>query len=371
MENKLHIVFWDIPFPADYGGVIDAFYRLQALHQAGMDITIHCFQYGERQPNTALEKYCSKIFYYPRTTGWRGLHASLPYIVSSRSHPELLKNLCMDNAPILFEGIHTTYFLNDPKLDKRHQLIRTHNVESAYYAQLSNNTKQFFKKIYYAWESNRLAVYEKSLQHAQCLFPIAKHDTTFFQNLYPKLPVIYIAAFHPFTEVISAIGKGNYCLYHGNLQIAENEKAAQFLIQEVFANTDFPLVIAGKNPSKNLMRLQSKNIQIMANPSDSELNEWIVNAHIHVLPSFQTTGLKLKLLHALFAGRHCIANAEMLTGSYLEDAVILAKDANDFKKQIDTYMKIPFTEADKEKRKQLLQPFSNALNAQKIISKLH
>lgn len=147
MENKLHIVFWDIPFPADYGGVIDAFYRLQALHQAGMDITIHCFQYGERQPNTALKKYCSKIFYYPRTTGWRGLHASLPYIVSSRCHPELLKNLCMDDAPILFEGIHTTYFLNDPKLDKRHKLIRTHNVESAYYSQLSNNTKQLFKKF--------------------------------------------------------------------------------------------------------------------------------------------------------------------------------------------------------------------------------
>ena len=276
----------------------------------------------------------------------------------------------MDDAPILFEGIHTTYFLNDPKLAKRRKLIRTHNVESAYYSQLSNNTKQLFKKIYYAWESNRLAVYEKSLQHAECLFPIAKHDTAFFQNLYPNLTVIYTAAFHPFTEVISAIGQGNYCLYHGNLQIAENEKAALFLIQEVFANTDFPLVIAGKNPSKNLLQLQTKNIQIIANPSNTELNEWIANAQIHVLPSFQTTGLKLKLLHALFAGRHCIANSDMLTGSALEGAVLLANDADAFKQQIAKYMKMPFTEADKENRIQLLQPFSNTLNAEKIISRL-
>ena len=100
------------------------------------------------------------------------------------------------------------------------------------------------------------------------------------------------------------------------------------------------------------------------------MNEWIANAQIHVLPSFQTTGLKLKLLHALFAGRHCITNAKMLTGSALEGAVLLANDANDFKQQIAKYMKIPFTEADKENRIQLLQPFSNTLNAEKIISKL-
>ena len=47
MENKrLHIVAFDVPFPANYGGAIDVFYKLKALHQLGIRITLHCFEYG-------------------------------------------------------------------------------------------------------------------------------------------------------------------------------------------------------------------------------------------------------------------------------------------------------------------------------------
>ena len=41
-ENHLHIVTLDVPYPADYGGVVDLFYKLQSLHQLG--IKIHLMQ---------------------------------------------------------------------------------------------------------------------------------------------------------------------------------------------------------------------------------------------------------------------------------------------------------------------------------------
>ena len=104
LDRKLHIISLDIPYPADYGGVIDIFYKLRSLHEAGVEITLHCFQYGNRTPQAELKKYCKDVFYYPRLTGWKGLDMTLPYIISSRRSKDLLANLVQDDAPILFEG---------------------------------------------------------------------------------------------------------------------------------------------------------------------------------------------------------------------------------------------------------------------------
>ena len=60
MKNKtLHIVSFNIPFPANYGGVIDVFYKIKALQNQGVNIILHAFEYG-RQQAPELEKYCSQ-----------------------------------------------------------------------------------------------------------------------------------------------------------------------------------------------------------------------------------------------------------------------------------------------------------------------
>ena len=39
MNNKtIHIIVFDVPYPSDYGGIIDVFYKLKALHQLGVNI---------------------------------------------------------------------------------------------------------------------------------------------------------------------------------------------------------------------------------------------------------------------------------------------------------------------------------------------
>jgi hypothetical protein len=65
-EKKLHIVCHDVPWPADYGGVVDLFYKLKALHAEGVKIILHCFLYGERSRQDELNKYCEEVHYYKR-----------------------------------------------------------------------------------------------------------------------------------------------------------------------------------------------------------------------------------------------------------------------------------------------------------------
>ena len=63
-------------------------------------------------------------------------------------------------------------------------------------------------------------------------------------------------AFHPYEDVSIKPGRGEFALYHGNLEVGENNLAAVFLAKEVFNALDIPLVIAGNNPSEELKHLK-------------------------------------------------------------------------------------------------------------------
>ena len=58
--KKINIISFNVPLPANYGGVIDVFYKIKTLTDLGFDIILHCFQYG-RPVAPELEKYCKEV----------------------------------------------------------------------------------------------------------------------------------------------------------------------------------------------------------------------------------------------------------------------------------------------------------------------
>ena len=75
---------------------------------------LHCFTSG-REEQPILKTFCEEVYYYQRRTGHKGFSHQLPYIVCSRSNPELLERLLQDEYPILLEGVHCTYLLQDDR----------------------------------------------------------------------------------------------------------------------------------------------------------------------------------------------------------------------------------------------------------------
>ena len=65
-DNHLHIIAFDVPYPANYGGVIDVFYRVKALSEAGVKVHLHCFEYGRGEQE--ILKRCHEVKYYKRDT---------------------------------------------------------------------------------------------------------------------------------------------------------------------------------------------------------------------------------------------------------------------------------------------------------------
>ena len=154
-ELHLHIVSFDIPYPPNYGGVIDVFYKIKALHAAGVKVHLHCFEY-HREPAKELDELCEVVHYYPRKTGVVAALSWKPYIVFGRRSDELLKTLCRDDFPILFEGLHSCYYLSHPSLKNRIKIYRESNIEHHYYFHLSKVEKNFFKKIYFIFSGIKL-----------------------------------------------------------------------------------------------------------------------------------------------------------------------------------------------------------------------
>lgn len=369
MDKHLHIVTLDVPYPADYGGAIEQMYKIKWLHQLGVKIHLHCFT-KSRPAAPELNGYCETVNYYPRKTGFKRFPIFTPYIVASRSEPALLANLQKDNYPILFEGIHTTFLLQTNLLKGRQIFVRLHNCEYRYYAQLAKHEKNFLKRLYFKYESFLLRKYEQRIAKRCALLAMSESDLDIFVKEFNAKDIQFIPAFVGWEEVTGPEGKGCYCLYHGNLSVNENEAAAAWLLQNVFDKSGLPFVIAGKSPSAALEKLAHENEHtcVVADPGEKELQDMIAKAQVNVLPSFNNTGIKLKLLNALYSGRHCLVNAAGVDGSGLENICTIANDAVAFKKAVTDLYAVPFSEAEVEKRKALLAGLNNnKKNAEKIM----
>ena len=376
-NSRLHLISFDIPLPADYGGVMDVFYRVKALHDAGITVILHCFQYRERKPQAELEEYCAEVHYYPRDLGPLSILSSQPFIVRSRASKALLKNLLKDNVPILFEGLHSCAFIADKRLEDRLKIVRMHNVEWEYYRNLNALESRFWKKIYFAMESKKLQLFENQvISHANIILTISPDDTAYFEERLEKQAlakpprIVYVPPFHPNTVVESRAGTGDFVLFHGKLSVGDNEEAAVYLIKKVFANRDIPLIIAGKQPSERLLQLAKPkaNIQILPNPTDVEMVNLIQNAQINVLLSFQKAGMKLKLLNALYRGRHCVVNRHMVQNTGLESLCYVKNTSRDIRALVESLMNVQLSSKQIEERKTILErDFSNKANAAKII----
>ncbi len=374
LSNKriLHIVAFDVPFPANYGGVIDIYYKIKAIYEEGIDIKLHVYNYGRKLSKSELSKYCSEINYYSRKIYKNPFMGTLPYIVNSRNSSDLLNNLQKDQAPILFEGLHCTYYLAHPSLQNRVKIVRTHNIEHHYYKHLESSESKYFKKYFFRIEAEKLKKHQEILKHANIIAAISPNDTSYFNKKFGN--TIYIPAFHSNNKMVKPDNKGDFVLYHGNLSVPENYNAAKQLILNVFSKIKTRAIIAGNNPPKELITLCNlhQNVELKYNLSTDEIHQLIENAHINVLYTNQNTGIKLKLLNALYLGRFSIVNSLMVEGSGLEKLCTISNNFQNIIQNINTLTKTDYTENHYTDKKLFLEKnFNNTIGVQKLIKHIY
>lgn len=375
MSNKLHIVSFNVPYPADYGGVIDVYNRLVALHRLGVDIHLHTFTYG-RPESKELEQCCTTVTYYRRHTGLASAMGPKPYIVKSRQNNELLHNLQSDNAPILLEGLHCCSVLE--QLEGRRILVRAHNVEHEYYARLAAAERNIFRRLYLRSEARRLLRYEPILLKSNAVLAVTQSDAEHFKAIGCQ-NVLLMPSSHNDDEVISLPNSDNdvsprYVLYHADLSVPENIETVEYLCNNIFGRCpDIHFVVAGRNPSKRVTDslASHRNVSLVANPDDDSMRRLIQDAQVLMLFTNFPTGLKLKLLNSLYAGRHCLVNSAMVAGTELGRLCTVADTVEQQLQSLKTLIRQPFTKDNVDQRRTLLGSlYSNEANARILLSQI-
>jgi hypothetical protein len=227
-----------------------------------------------------------------------------------------------------------------------------------------------FKKIYYLHESTLLHQYEKKIADRVPILAVSDKDTEVYRKEFGAEQISTLPVFLPFEEVRSKEGTGCFCLYQGNLSVAENEQVVAWLLKKVFHCLEVPLIVTGKDPSVRLSRLiaQYPHVCLIANPSEQEIQDLITKAQINILPSFNCTGVKLKLLNALFNGRHCIVNEDAARSTGLESICHIGNDAESIQQLITSLFEQPFTAEEIVDRKEVLNHrYDNEENVRRLI----
>lgn len=360
MHKQLHLVSFDVPWPVNYGGVIDVYHKARWLKRSGWSVNLHCFEYGRAQ-SSQLYEVADAVYYYPRHLNIRRLLSRLPFIVSSRDHKDIFERLQADHIPLLLEGLHSTYFLPELSIESQRKIIvRSHNIEHDYYQLLSQVERRKFHRYYLRQEAEKLHRYEEVLRNAGWIAAISEKDQNYFKAQYGHS--FLLRPFHAFDKVDIRKGRGDYCLYHGNLAVAENHTIARWLIEDVQPLCKARFIIAGQKPSRELIRLAKANpgVELVINPDFETLDLLVSDAQINVLPAAQESGTKLKLLHSLFRGRFIVGNCKMINDSALDGCCVIAESANEFAAEIDKYISMSFSVSDIQQRESILdEHFSN------------
>jgi hypothetical protein len=373
LSQHLNIVSFDVPYPANYGGAIDVFYKVKWLHSQGVKVHLHCFTYG-RPPAPELEPLCEETTYYRRRTGLWSNFSLLPYTVRSRRSALLKKNLLKNDYPILFEVLHTCFLMKDAGFARRKKIYRHSNIEHTYYYEIARAEKNILRKVFHYVEGWRLKRFEGIIAHADLILAVNEKDTDYFRRTYPRVPAVYLPSFHANDAVNVKEGRGDFALIHGNLGVSENYEAVLWLLNNVLTKVTVRTIVAGLNPPAFLVEKVKKmaDVELVANPSEHQMQSLIREAQVHLLYTGQPTGLKLKLLNVLFCGRFVLCNSNMLSGTPLkpDSGLYIADTSEKMSVFLLSLMEEEFSADRISERRSTIANFDNSRNIKLLIDSI-
>lgn len=368
-HREINIISFDNPYPPNYGGVIDVFYKIKALHAIGYSIHLHCFVKEIPSEYEELKSLTSSAYFYKTTNNPLHFLSAMPFSVISRSDRKLVENLCKVEAPILFEGLKTTCSVYDHRLKNYAKILRLQNIEEDYFNGISKSEESLWKKIVFKIEARKYQKYKDVFSKFASVITLSKFENDSVMKYCEKS--VYIPVFHGNEKVAPLEGFGEYAIYHGDLNTADNRKCAAFLIDVFKELPEFKLVIAsGSNEDlvKNLIG-EAKNIQFEKLLDFSHLTKLLRDSHISISWSFQKSGTKLKAINSLFNSRHCVINENIIDDEVVSALCVSVQNKEELTAQVRRLFLESYS--DYQRRSEILENYmsdiKNALKIEKLI----
>ena len=218
-------------------------------------------------------------------------------------------------------------------------VMRSHNIESEIWSDLSRESKSLIKKKYFNHCSRLLSEYEyKLLKDYDVLLTISDLDYNYYKNINSQLRIINIPVGLDMDEYSNSVLTEREYLkygYLGSLDWLPNIEALKWLLDNVVGkfteNNPFEFHIAGRNPGEWIERYALEaNIVIHGEVADAKC--FIQDLDVMLVPLFSGSGIRVKILEAMAMGKVVVSTSkgfESIGVTHMENALI-AESEEDF-----------------------------------------
>lgn len=329
---KILVITSRIPFPLKDGGAIATYNQLFSFFKSGAEVTIFSLNtlkhyVTDDVVRKEFSNFSSVITHKIDTSvtllsAFKNLFTSKSYNIQrfyDTTFEHLIESHLRQNTydVIQIEGLYVSMYAKVCRNNSSALLsLRQHNVEYEIWEKLSEQVKNPIKKWYLKLLSQRLKEYETQvLNHFDCIIAITESDAKTLK-LYCQKDVVVIVA--GVTETSVTIQHTNSDVFHiGSMEWMPNKEGIDWflgrvwpLVTDKIPNANF--FLAGKGIKKEDFSTQPKEVHVVGEVESAP--DFMGKHGIMVVPLFAASGIRIKTIEALMAGRAVVTTPVGLNG---------------------------------------------------------
>ncbi len=341
------------PWPPKDGGSSATLGLIKGLSRSGAEVTVLAINTSRHHADTdkVAEKLGSKtdLHLVNLNTGINPVRliinlffSSKPYNIyrfRSKKYGKKLSEILKDHYDIIqIEGLAMTiYFDQIRKVSDTKVIFRPHNIENKIWAELSSEPCNIVHRLYFRNIASRLEKYETAiLNKFDAVVPITGTDHNWFKKAGLNIPSLVIPSgiFNTHREAGYELNLSVFFI--GALDWLPNIYGIKWFLRKVW-----PLIaseeagatfhIAGRGCSKRMARY-FKAARIFYHGEVESSASFIGKYSVMVVPLFSGSGLRIKIIEAMGAGRSIVATPVAADGIIFRNGkdLFIASDPGKF-----------------------------------------
>lgn len=250
---------------------------------------------------------------------------------------------------IQLEGLYVGLYMPLIREHSKAKIIyRAHNLEFEIWERAALRSKGI-KKWYLSKLAARLLKFEKAfLLQYDAILPISDKDGKWFLKYAPsiKLHTAPAGIVDGFEKPVSPIEIEPDLFHIGALDWLPNQEGLFWFFDNVWPiiHKKYPALkfyLAGRNASEEIKALKAPNLIFVGEVESA--SDFMHSHYIMVVPLFSGSGMRIKIIEAMAAGKAVISTALGLEGNSARDdkEVLIADDERSFLNQIDYLLAEP------------------------------
>lgn len=220
-------------------------------------------------------------------------------------------------------------------------ILRAHNVEHLIWQRLAGCTRNPLKRSYLKNLSLTLKNYELShINQYDGIVCITRKDMDYFQANGCTKPMAAIPFGIDYSDDIEYAHEEDFSLFHiGSMDWQPNKEGIAWLLSDIWPeiNRQLPqarLYLAGRKMPEKLLKAKYPNVSIVGEIPDAMY--FIASKKINIVPLLSGSGIRVKIIEAMSAGKVVISTAIGAEGINCTDGkdILIANTPQEFVNQL-------------------------------------